>query len=84
MNTVIEQPVVFKENKIQLKIPKEGLNLEGGWKIQPLAAPIVSYIQSLQCNYSDFKVIHYHNVLCRFSSHMLTLIDFISSFHFAS
>ena len=42
MNTVIDQPVVFKENKIQLNIPKNGLDLDGGWMIQPLAAPIVS------------------------------------------
>ena len=37
MNTVIEQPVVFKEDKIELNIPKEGLDLHGGWKIQHLS-----------------------------------------------
>ena len=38
----VEQPIVFRENKIQLRIPIDGLNLDGGWTIQPLAAPVVS------------------------------------------
>ena len=39
---VVEQPIMFKEKKIQLEIPKDGLNLDDGWTIQPLAAPVVS------------------------------------------
>ena len=45
--TVLEQPVLFKENKIELSIPKDGLNLDGGWTIQPLTVPIVSKLDYL-------------------------------------
>ena len=38
----VEQPILFKEKKIELKIPIDGLNLDGGWTILPLAAPVVS------------------------------------------
>ena len=39
---MVEQPVIFKEEEIQLSIPEIGLNLDGDWIIQPLVAPFVS------------------------------------------
>ena len=39
---MLEQPVVFKEDKIELNIPKDGLDVDGSWTVQPLTVPIVS------------------------------------------
>ena len=38
---MVEQPVIFKEEEIQLSIPEIGL-VDGDWIIQPLVAPFVS------------------------------------------
>ena len=46
----LEQPVMFKEDKIELSIPKDGLDLDGGWTIHPLTVPIVSD-DLLDCNF---------------------------------
>ena len=88
---MIEQPVAFKENKIELNIPKGGLDLEGGWKIHPLAAPIVSASTHCKCTelYSCPQLRHFPldsltSLSYRFSSLMWTLTDFISDFLFAS
>ena len=36
-----DQLVEFESNEIKLDIPKEGITLEGGWKITPQMAPVV-------------------------------------------
>ena len=37
-----EQPVEFESKEIELDIPMSGITLEGGWKITPQMAPVVS------------------------------------------
>ena len=36
------QPIAFQSESITLDIPKEGVQVEGGWRIQPLPHPAVS------------------------------------------
>ena len=38
----LEQHVDFESNEIKLDIPMEGTKLKEGWKITPLAVPVVS------------------------------------------
>ena len=38
----LEQHIDFESKEIKLDIPKEGANLKEGWKITPLAVPVVS------------------------------------------
>ena len=37
-----DQQIEFDSTEIILDIPLEGIELEGGWKVVPLVAPIVS------------------------------------------
>jgi len=37
-----DSQVIFKEKEVTLDVPKDGANLENGWKITPLNAPVVS------------------------------------------
>ena len=38
----LEQHIDFESNEIRLDIPKEGTKLKEGWKITPMAVPVVS------------------------------------------
>ena len=38
----LEQHIDFESNEIKLDIPMEGTELNEGWKITPMAVPVVS------------------------------------------
>ena len=38
----LEQYIDFESNEIKLDIPMEGTKLNEGWKITPMAVPVVS------------------------------------------
>ena len=40
-----DQPVEFESDEIKLDIPEDGISLQGGWMITPLASPVVSVYQ---------------------------------------
>ena len=37
-----QQHIEFESKEIKLDIPEKGINLEDGWKVIPLATPVVS------------------------------------------